>query len=91
MVFTENLSPDLEDWLRNTISGLVEYPDRIEIVKSIDEQGLLFTVKVASEDMGKLIGRKGVIAISLRTLLRYAGNMVDARASMKIVEPDTEL
>lgn len=81
---------NLESWLTTVLSRLVTKPKEIEVVKTIDEQGVLFTVKVADEDVGKVIGKKGVIAQALRTLLRSAGYMEDMRASMKVEAPNSK-
>lgn len=74
----------ITSWLRTVIGGLVSQPDKVEIEKTTDEQGVLFTVKVSKEDAGKVIGKAGVIANAIRTLLRSAGFLLDMRASMKI-------
>lgn len=77
---TENL----KTWLTNIITGLVSYPDDIKIEQTMDEMGILFVVKVNESDRGKVIGREGVIANSIRTILRSAGRACDVKASMKI-------
>jgi len=80
-------SDNLKDWLVATLTILVEKPDEIEVEKTTDEQGVLYTVKVAEGDRGRVIGRKGAIASAMRTLLRSAGYIHDIRASMKIDIP----
>lgn len=80
---------ELQDWLVVVISRLVSKPNEVSVEKSIDEQGVLFTVKVADTDTGKLIGKKGVVAQSLRTILRSAGYMEDMRVSMKVDAPNS--
>lgn len=80
---------DLGSWLTIVLSRLVSMPDEIQVEKTIDEQGVLFTVTVASGDFGKVIGKKGVIAQALRTILRSAGYMEDLRASMKVEAPNS--
>jgi len=45
----------VKNWLRGVLSGLVSRPEEIEIVSSMDEQGVLFSVSVAKEDMGKIM------------------------------------
>ena len=80
----------LTDWLISILGGLVSKPDEVEVNRTQDEQGVLFTVKVAKEDAGKVIGKGGVIANAIRTLLRSAGYMEDVRASMKINAPGSK-
>ncbi len=50
--------------------------------------GVLLTLKVAPEDMGKIIGRNGQTAKSVRTLLRVIGAKNNARVNLKIIEPE---
>jgi hypothetical protein len=50
--------------------------------------GVLITLDVAGEDMGKIIGRDGATAKALRTLLRVVGMKNNARVNLKINEPE---
>jgi len=52
--------------------------------------GVLITLKVEKEDMGKIIGKNGQTAKSIRTLLRIIGSKHNARVNLKIVEPEEE-
>lgn len=74
-------------YLDMTIKALVDKPEDVHIVKTIDEMGVLMTVDVDGEDMGKLIGRQGATAKSIRTLLRVVGMKHNQRVNMKINEP----
>ncbi len=74
-------------YLDMTIKALVDKPEDAKIVKTIDEMGVLMTVDVSPEDMGKLIGRQGATAKSIRTLLRVVGMKHSQRVNMKINEP----
>ncbi len=56
----------------------------------IDEKGVLLTLTVNPEDLGRVIGKRGVTAQSLRTLLRALGTKNDARYNLKIVNNDDE-
>ena len=81
------MEDSLTSYLRGIIAGIVTKPDQIEIERSTDEQGVLFVVKVAPDERGKVIGKKGAIAQAIRTLLRAAGYKEDSRCSMKIDAP----
>ncbi len=74
-------------YLETTIKALVDHPEDVKIVKTVDEMGVLMTVDVNGEDMGKLIGRQGATAKSIRTLLRVVGMKHSQRVNMKINEP----
>lgn len=79
----------LQDWLVTVISRLVTHKDGVSVNKTVDEQGVLFTVKVDEADTGKLIGKKGAIAQAIRTIVRSAGYMEDMRVSVKIDAPNS--
>lgn len=82
-------SDQLQEWLGNIIKGLVSVPDSVEVEKTTDEMGVLYTVRVAPEDRGKVIGKEGSIANAIRTVLRSAGRLIDVRASMKVDVPNS--
>ncbi len=69
------------------IKALVDNPDAVVITRSLDEMGVLLTLTVHPDDMGKIIGRDGNIAKALRTLLRVVGMKHNARVNLKINEP----
>lgn len=74
-------------FLENTLQALVDHPDDVKVVKTIDEMGVLMTVDINPLDMGKIIGKKGATAKAIRTLLRVVGMKNNARVNMKINEP----
>ena len=60
----------MEELLKIIISNLVDNKDAVEITKKDDEKTTTFEVKVAKEDMGKVIGRQGRLAKSIRTVMK---------------------
>jgi hypothetical protein len=70
------------------IKALVEHPDDVKINRTVDEMGVLITLEVHPEDMGKIIGRQGNTAKAIRTLLRVVGMKNNARVNLKINEPE---
>ena len=70
------------------VKELVNEPDKVSVVRSVDELGVLLSVKVAPGDMGLLIGRSGSTAKAVRTIARIIGMKNNARVNLKIVEPD---
>ena len=74
-------------FLDYVIKALVDHPEGVVITRSVDEMGVLLTLTVNPEDMGKIIGRDGNIAKALRTLLRVVGMKHNARVNLKINEP----
>jgi predicted RNA-binding protein YlqC (UPF0109 family) len=61
-------------------------PDAVKIERRIDEKGVLLELTVDPEDLGRVIGKRGATAQSLRTLLRALGTKNDARYNLKIVD-----
>jgi predicted RNA-binding protein YlqC (UPF0109 family) len=61
-------------------------PDEVKVVRTIDEKGVLLELTVDPEDLGRVIGKRGATAQSLRTLLRALGTKNEARYNLKIVD-----
>ncbi len=76
------------DFVEYIVKQIVQNPDDVEAVRTVDEMGVLITLKVNKDDMGKIIGKSGQTAKSLRILLRVIGSKNNARVNLKIVEPD---
>ena len=60
----------MEETLKIIISNLVDNKDEVQITKKDDEKTTTFEVKVAKEDMGKVIGKQGRLAKSIRTVMK---------------------
>ncbi len=74
-------------FLDTLIKALVDYPNDVKIKRTVDEMGVLLTLDVNAADMGKIIGREGNTAKSIRTLLRIVGMKNNSRVNLKINEP----
>lgn len=70
------------------VKSLVGKPESVIINRRIDEKGVLLELTVDPEDLGRIIGKRGATAQSLRTLLRALGTKNDARYNLKIVDND---
>lgn len=68
------------------VRQLVEYPSDVHIDKSIDEKGVLLRLTVHPSDLGRVIGKQGNTAQSIRMLLRALGAKNNARYNLKIVD-----
>jgi len=77
-----------KDFVEYVVKQIVDHPDQVSVERTVDEMGVLITLKVAKEDMGKVIGKSGQTAKSIRILLRVIGSKNNARVNLKIVEPD---
>lgn len=77
-----------QQFLEYVVKSLVDNPDDVKINRTVDEMGVLLTLSVNRDDMGKVIGRSGATAKAIRTILRVVGMKNDARVNLKIEEPE---
>jgi predicted RNA-binding protein YlqC (UPF0109 family) len=77
-----------QEFVEYVVKALVDNPEKVKVERRVDEMGVLITLDVAGEDMGKIIGRDGATAKALRTLLRVVGMKNNARVNLKINEPE---
>lgn len=77
-----------QQFLEYVVKALVDNPDDVKINRTVDEMGVLLTLSVNKDDMGKVIGRSGATAKAIRTVLRVVGMKNDARVNLKIEEPE---
>jgi uncharacterized protein len=76
------------EFLEFVVKTLVDNPNDVKISRVVDEMGVLMTLDVNPQDMGKIIGRDGNTAKAIRTLLRVVGMKNNARVNLKINEPE---
>ncbi len=75
-----------QQFVEYVVKSLVSKPDAVKVERRIDEKGVLLELTVDPEDLGRVIGKRGATAQSLRTLLRALGTKNDARYNLKIVD-----
>lgn len=75
-----------QQFIEYVVKSLVGKPDEVKVERRIDEKGVLLELTVDPEDLGRVIGKRGATAQSLRTLLRALGTKNDARYNLKIVD-----
>ncbi len=77
-----------QQFLEYVVKSLADHPEDVKVRRTVDEMGVLLTLAVHKEDMGKIIGRSGATAKAIRTILRVVGMKNDARVNLKIEEPE---
>ena len=77
-----------QDFVEYVVKAIVDHPDDVKVERTVDEMGVLITLKINPADMGYVIGRNGQNARALRTLLRIVGARNNARVNLKIYEPE---
>ena len=75
-----------QQFIEYVVKSLVGNPDAVQVDRSVDEKGVLLELTVDPEDLGRVIGKRGATAQSLRTLLRALGTKNEARYNLKIVD-----
>src|SRR6056297_1605751 len=83
-------TPKDKELLETIVTSIVNKPDEVSVERTVDEMGVLLTLKVDPEDMGNIIGRKGQTAQAIRTLLKILGAKNNARVNLKIHDPNQQ-
>ena len=76
----------MKEVLETIISTLVSNQEAISINQIDGEQSVIFEIKVAEEDMGKIIGKQGVIAKSIRTIMKAVASKENKRVSIEFID-----
>lgn len=66
--------------------SLVDHPESVEVRETEGKQGIIIELKVAPEDMGKIIGKQGRIAKALRTVVKAAATRDNRNVVVEIVQ-----
>lgn len=77
-----------QEFVEYVVKSIVDNPDAVSTVRTVDEMGVLITLTVDQTDLGQVIGRQGQTAKAIRTLLRVVGAKNQARVNLKINEPE---
>ncbi len=77
-----------QEFVEYVVKMLVDRPEDVTSERTVDEMGVLITLKVNPADLGQVIGRQGQTAKAIRTLLRVVGAKNHARVNLKIYEPE---
>ena len=66
--------------------SLVDHPDEVIVTEKEDGENLILELKVASQDMGKVIGRQGRIAKAIRSVVKAASTKTDKKVTVEIIQ-----
>ncbi len=66
--------------------SLVDHPDEVVVTEKETDKSIVLELKVASEDMGKVIGKQGRIAKSIRTVVKAAAAKSDKKVVVEIIQ-----
>lgn len=76
----------MKEALQTIIESLVDDKDSISINETTGERSVIFEVKVANTDMGKIIGKEGKIAKSIRTIMKALGAKEDKKVNVEFID-----
>ena len=76
----------MKELLEYIARHIVEEPDEVEVVEIEDDRGVILQLRVAADDMGKVIGRSGRMARAIRSIVRAAGSREDIATKVEILE-----
>ena len=76
----------MKEVLETIINTLVSDKESVSINQIDGEQSVIFEVKVAENDMGKIIGKKGAIAKSIRTIMKAVASKENKRISIEFID-----
>ena len=79
-----------QQFVEYIVKTLVNNPEKVVVEREIDERGVLLSLSVDPEDVGRVIGKRGATAQSIRTLLRVLGTKNGARYNLKVVNTDDD-
>ncbi len=74
------------DFIRYILEQICQEKEAISVEEKVDDQGIIFFIRVAGEDMGKLIGRGGQNISALRTLVRVMGARDGQKIAIKVLD-----
>ncbi len=72
--------------LETIVKNIVENPDEVTITEKEEDNKVIFEVKVAESDMGRIIGKQGKVANSIRTLMRALNSKDKKRISIEFLD-----
>ena len=75
----------MQETLETIIKSLLEYPEQVTVKEVAGEKSIVFEVKVADTDMGKVIGREGKIAAAIRTVMKALAAKEQKRVSVEFI------
>lgn len=80
------METSLKDLVEYMAKSLVDKPEEVTVKEVVGEQTTVVELKVAKEDLGKVIGKQGRTARSMRTILTAASTKLQKRSVLEIVE-----
>jgi predicted RNA-binding protein YlqC (UPF0109 family) len=78
----------MEDFVAYIIKNLVSKPEEVTVSSSDDQEQICIEIRVAADDVGKVIGRRGNTINALRTIVRTVATRLGRKAQVELIQPD---
>lgn len=78
----------MEEFIAYLVKNMVSHPEEVEVLSTTNEEGLVMEIKVASDDVGKVVGRQGSVIRSLRTLAISIGARFGQKVRLEVLQPE---
>lgn len=78
----------MDEFVAYIVKNMVNKPESVDIRSTEGQNGLLIEIRVAPEDVGKVVGRQGHVIRSLRTLTGTIGARLGRRIHLEIIQPN---
>lgn len=75
----------MKDLIEVIAKSLVKNPDQVNVTEATDKDASVYELRVAPEDMGKVIGKQGRIAKALRTVVKAAATRANKKVVIEII------
>lgn len=82
----ERVDPKVKELVEYIAKALVDYPDQVDVKQVEGERSIILELRVAAEDMGKVIGKQGRIAKAIRTVVNAAATKENKRIMVEIIQ-----
>lgn len=76
----------MKDLVEFLAKSLVDTPEKVDVKEIVKEEETVYEIRVATEDMGRIIGKQGKVAKALRTVVKAAAIKRDIKVHLEIVE-----
>lgn len=80
----------MKQLVEKIVKALVDFPDQVNIAETVGESIVILEISVASEDIGKVIGKEGRIANAIRTIAKAAAAKNDKKITVEIMTQNTK-
>ncbi|MFA5232103.1 MAG: KH domain-containing protein [Candidatus Paceibacterota bacterium] len=74
--------------LETILKAIVTQPEKVEVTRTVDEMGVLLSVRLGDDDAGIVIGKAGRGIQAIRTVMNFVGRRTQARVNVKLEVPD---